>query len=290
MTVGEAILLGIVQGLTEFLPISSTAHLVFVRQLLGHENTSDYFTTAIQLGTLVAVFWYFRRDILRLIQAVFGDLRQRRLASSAESRMAWLIVFGTLPVVIVGGTAKDWLKDTFYNLTAMAIVAIVFAVLMWLAELWSTKLRRLGKQQIGEQEITWREAFWIGGWQALALMPGASRSGTTITAGLFAGLHRASAARFSFLLSLPSVLAAGVKDLYDEYKLFRVSNGSDGLFASQEELLTLLIGVVVSAIVGYLSIVGLLHFLKRHSTMVFIVYRLALGGLLLTLLGLGLVQ
>lgn len=275
MSVWEAVLLGIVQGLTEFLPISSTAHLLVVREWLGHTNRDDAFTTVIQLGTLVAVFVYFRQDIALLIRGVIGDLKNRRLASSPESRVAWLIVAGTIPVVIVGGLAKKWLKAHFYNIEAMAIVAIVFALLMAAAEVWAH--RRRSRPGFEETSINFGTAIWIGLWQALALMPGASRSGTTLTAGLFAGLPRSTAARFSFLLSLPSVLAAGVKELYDEVKK------PDSALLTGDGMLTLGIGLVVSAIVGYVAIAWLLHFLKRYSMTVFIVYRLIFGAILLGL-------
>ena len=275
MTLWDAIVLGIVQGLTEFLPISSTAHLVIVRQLMGHEHPEDAFTTVIQLGTLVAVILYFRNDIMALLKAVLHDLGTLQFGGSIDSRLAWLIILGTLPVVIVGGLFKDWLKDEFYTLTAMAIVAIVFAFLMWASELWAERKHRRDPERQLNREIDWRNAIFIGCWQALALMPGASRSGTTITAGLFAGLSRSAAARFSFLLSLPAVLAAGLKDLYDERA---------ALLGSSDNALTLLIGLVVSGIVGYLAIAWLLYFLKRYSTMIFVVYRILLGmGILLLL-------
>lgn len=268
MTLWDAVLLGIIQGLTEFLPISSTAHLVLARQLMGHAHPEDAFTTVIQLGTLVAVVLYFRNDIVVLVRAVLHDFATFKFGQSADSRLAWLIVLGTMPVVIVGGLFKDWLKDQFYTLTAMALVAIVFALLMWASELWAKWKHRRNPELHLDREIHWREAIWIGCWQALALMPGASRSGTTITAGLFAGLSRSAAARFSFLLSLPAVFAAGMKDLYDEREV---------LLGSSDNALTLLVGLLVSGIVGYLAIAWLLYFLKRYSTLLFVVYRILLG-------------
>ena len=290
MSLWEAALLGVVQGLTEFLPISSTAHLLAIRQALHHPTPDDAFTTAVQLGTLVAVLGYFRRDIAALTWAVGRDLATFRLGTSADSRLAWLIVVGTVPVVVVGGLAKRWLKDTFYNLPAMATAAVVFALLMAAAEWWARRTSSPGRERREVSDIGWRTAVWVGGWQALALVPGASRSGTTITAGLFAGLTRPAAARFSFLLSLPSVFAAGVKDLYDEYKLYRVSGGSAGLFASGDEVLALGVGVAAAAVVGYLAIWWLLGFLARYSTGVFVAYRLLLGGAILALLAAGVLK
>lgn len=279
MPLWEAILLGVIQGLTEFLPISSTAHLLVAREWLGHADPKDSFTTVVQLGTLVAVFIYFRTDILHILKAVGSDLRARRFAASPDSRLAWLIVLGTIPAGLAGLLFQKKIKAAFYNTQSMAVVAIVFALLMLAAEVWHK--RRKGAPG-GEDAIGWREAVWMGLWQMLALMPGASRSGTTISGGLFAGLNRAAAARFSFLLSLPTILAAGLKDLYDEYKAYR-ADGS-GLFASGDEMTALAVGTLVSGVVGYWSIGWLLGFLKRYNMGVFVAYRIALGvGLLMWL-------
>ncbi len=279
MPLEEAILLGVIQGLTEFLPISSTAHLVVARKWLGHENPKDAFTTVIQLGTLVAVLIYFATDIVRMTMAVLRDFSSRTFGSSAESRLAWLIVLGTVPVVVVGSTLKEWIKAQFYDIPTMGVIAILFALLMLASEVWTT-IRKVdqGKTDLGEQDISYREALWIGFWQCLALMPGASRSGTTITAGLFAGLSRPAAARFSFLLSLPAVLGAGVKELYDDRR---------ELLSSSDQAVPLVVATVVSAVVGYLSIAFLLGFLKRYSMKLFVVYRLLLGGVILGLVWLG---
>ena len=279
MPLEEAILLGVIQGLTEFLPISSTAHLLVARKWLGHENPNDAFTTVIQLGTLIAVLLYFAKDIARLTRAVVRDVPRLKLGSSPDSKLAWLIVLGTIPVVAVGFGLKKWIKEHFYDIPTMGAVAILFALLMLAAEVWTT-IRKvdLEKTDLEQRDITIREALWVGLWQCLALMPGASRSGTTITAGLFAGLSRPTAARFSFLLSLPAVLGAGLKELYDERK---------ELFASSDQAVPLIVATLVSAVVGYLSIAFLLGFLKRYSTGVFIVYRLLLGGAILWLVWAG---
>ncbi len=279
MPLEEAILLGVIQGLTEFLPISSTAHLVVARKWLGHENPKDAFTTVIQLGTLIAVLLYFIKDIARLTWAVLRDVPRLRPGSSPDSKLAWLIVLGTIPVIAVGFVLKKWIKDHFYDIPTMGAVAILFALLMLAAEVWTT-IRKvdLEKTDLELRDITIREALWVGLWQCLALMPGASRSGTTITAGLFAGLSRPTAARFSFLLSLPAVLGAGLKELYDERK---------ELFASGDQVVPLIVATLVSAVVGYLSIAFLLGFLKRYSMGVFIVYRLLLGGAILGLVWAG---
>ena len=285
MSIWEAALLGIVQGLTEFLPISSTAHLLVVRKLLGHPHPEDAFTVVIQLGTLVAVFAYFRADIARLARGVLLDIRSLRLGSSADSRMAWLIGLGTLPAVGIGFLFKKQLKETFFNLHSVAVVAIIFALLLALAE-WRSRRRMKLYQPRGECDIGWREALWVGVWQACALMPGGSRSGTTITGGLFAGLSRTAAARFSFLLSIPIVLGAGLKDLWDEYKKWKSPEPGEGpsLFASGDDVTALIVGTLVSAAVGYVAIAWLLNYLQRYSTTVFIVYRLALGFTILAAL------
>ncbi len=268
----EAGLLGIVQGLTEFLPISSTAHLLLARQLLGHPDARDSFTTAIQLGTLVAVFAYFRADIARLLRALVADIRAMRLGSTPDAVLGWKIVVGTVPVVACGLAFKEFIKENLYETPVIAGAAIFFALLLVAAELVT---RRRPARVDDEATITWRDAILIGLFQALALIPGASRSGVTITAGLFAGLSRPTAARFSFLLSLPSMLGAGLKEMYDD---------KDKLFAAGGEGMNLLIGATVAGIVGYLSIAWLLGFLKKYSTFGFVVYRLILGAVIFALL------
>jgi undecaprenyl-diphosphatase len=289
MPIWEAVLLGVIQGLTEFLPISSTAHLVVARQLLGHRHADDAFTVVIQLGTLVAVFVYFRADVARMLAGLWADVRSGRFASTQDSRLGWFIVLGTVPAVAVGVLFKKELKEKFFNAQSIAIVAIVYALLMAAAEWWAHRRVKLGRVPRAETEITWLDALWIGAWQACALMPGGSRSGTTITGGLFAGLARPAAARFSFLLSLPVILGAGLKELYDEYKKLSVPGPDEGpsLFASGDEVTALVVGTVVSGVVGYFAIAFLLNFLKRYSTTVFVVYRLLLGAAIFALIARG---
>lgn len=286
MSIWEAILLGVVQGLTEFLPISSTAHLLVTRKLLGHPNPEDAFTVVIQLGTLVAVFAYFRSDIVKLAKGLLLDVRKGQVGVTPEGRLAWLVILGTIPAVLVGFTLKKWLKATFYNLPSIAVVSIVFALLMLAAEWWSARRARRGLAPRDESGVGWWDSLWVGAWQALALMPGGSRSGTTITGGLFAGLTRSAAARFSFLLSLPVILGAGLKELYDEYKKLKTPAEGEpaSLFASGDEVTALVVGTVVSAVVGYIAIALLLGFLKRYTTAVFVAYRLLLGAAILALL------
>lgn len=285
MPIWEAALLGVIQGLTEFLPISSTAHLIVARKLMGHERAEDAFTVVIQLGTLLAVFVYFRADIGRMLKGLWADVRARRIASTPDSRLGWLIVLGSVPVVIAGFALKTWLKATFFNPPAIAVVATVFALVMAASEVWA---RRRGAAR-EESDVTSRDALFVGLFQALALMPGASRSGTTITAGLFAGLSRPAAARFSFLLSLPAILGAGLKELYDESKKLKnpVPGEAPSLFASGDDLAALAVGTLVSAVVGYCAIALLLTFLKKYSTFAFVAYRLVLGAAIAALIAAG---
>ena len=276
MELWQAVALGVIQGLTEFLPISSTAHLLVTRQLFGHENPRDAFTTAIQLGTLVAVFWYFRRDLVRIGRAVSADVSRGRMATTLDARLFWMMVVATLPVVGVGLVFKDFIKGTLYNTPVIAVSAIGFALLLLLAELLAR-----GRAGRGEDQVSWKDTVLIGLFQALALIPGASRSGVTITAGLFVGLSRPAAARFSFLLSLPSILGAGLYDAYQD---------RDVILATESDLLNLAVGTTVAGVVGYASIAWLLGFLNKHATYGFIVYRLLLGGLILGLWAKGWLQ
>lgn len=287
MSIWDAAILGLVQGLTEFLPISSTAHLLVVRSILGHTRIDDAFTVVIQLGTLAAVFAYFRADIERLIRGWLADVSRFRIGSNPDGRLAWLIALGTIPAVVVGFRYKKQLKEHFFNLQSIAVVSIVFGLLLAAAELWS-HWRAKRRPLRGEAAIGPLDALWVGLWQACALMPGGSRSGTTITGGLFAGLARPAAARFSFLLSIPVILGAGLKDLYDEYKKWKHPEPGEppSLFASSDDVAALIVGTLVSAVVGYLAIAWLLHFLQRYSTTVFIVYRLLFGIAILAWLAL----
>jgi undecaprenyl-diphosphatase len=278
MPLWQVVTLGIVQGLTEFLPVSSTAHLIVAQRLMGRSEAQlkdDPFTVAIQLGTLVAVFAYFRGDLIRMARAVATDLiRGNWFASrSNDSRIATWIVLGTVPVVVCGVLFKKTLEKSFYTPLSIGVVAIVFGLLMLLSEWWASRQVRRGLTPRDETQITWLDALAVGLFQCLALMPGGSRSGTTITAGLFAGLERAAAARFSFLLSIPAVLGAGLKDCYDKRNELMNS----------ETLYSLGIGLAVSAVVGYLCIAGLISFLKRFSTAGFVAYRVIFGAVLIAL-------
>lgn len=272
MSLLEALILGIVQGLTEFLPISSSGHLRIVPALLGWEDPGAAFTAVIQIGTLAAVLAYFRQDISRIGRAWFQGLLDPSTRSTLDSRMGWMMIVGTVPIVVCGLLFKDQIETSLRSLYVVAGSLIGLAVVLALAEMLVRVRAGRGLPAKGMADVTWSDAIVTGLAQALALVPGSSRSGVTITAGLFAGMSRETAARFSFLLSLPSVLAAGVYQLY---------KARESLFGSQADASALAVATVASAIVGYLSIALLLRYLKTHTTAVFILYRLALGGLLL---------
>jgi undecaprenyl-diphosphatase len=287
MTLLQAILLGIIQGLTEFIPISSTAHLVLAMRAMNLPLTPEQATASIaviQLGTLIAVLIYFARDIWNITRAFVHDhyvlLKDGRrdhfnrenehARLSQDAWLGWLIIIGTIPVVVVGLAFKKQIEGAFTkNLMVIAIMMIVVAVLLATAEV-------VGKRQRRMQDLGIKDALAVGGAQCLALIPGSSRSGSTIMAGLFAGEMRETAARFSFLLSIPAIAGSGLLELKEA--LHKLPDGS---------LANLAVGTVVSGIVGYLSIWFLLRFLRTHTTGVFIGYRLIVGGAILILLFMG---
>jgi undecaprenyl-diphosphatase len=278
MTAWQALVYGIIQGLTEFLPISSTAHLKVIPALLGWPDPGAAFTAVIQWGTLAAVLLYFRQDIVQLTRAFCAGLASGKPWATPESRLAWMIGAGTVPVVVCGVLFKKSIETTLRSLYVISAAAIGLALVLMLAELLVVRRQRAGDKQKGLWDLGWADVITIGLWQALALIPGASRSGVTITGGLFQGLTRETAARFSFLLSLPAVFGAGLYELYKERQ---------ALLASQAHVVNLALAAAAAAVIGYLSIAFLLNYLKRHSTYLFIVYRILLGGVLLLLLAQG---
>lgn len=286
MTILQAIILGIVQGLTEFIPVSSTAHLVFAARAVNLYGGVDKTlqaqqTTAtiavIQLGTLLAVILYFLRDILNILRAFIVDhlalLRSKTKGEqklSTDAWLGWLVIIGSIPVGVVGLLFKKQIEGTFTkNLWVIATMMIVVAVLLGLAEL-------VGKRTRGMDKLGIKDALAVGSAQVLALIPGSSRSGSTIMAGLFAGETRETAARFSFLLSMPAIAASGLLELKEA--LTKLPSGSYG---------ALVVATVVSGVVGYASIWFLLRYLRTHSTGVFIGYRFIVGGLILLALSAG---
>ena len=266
MSILEAVILGIVQGLTEFLPVSSTAHLRIIPALAGWEDPGAPFTAVTQIGTLVAVLVYFRADIARLSGAFLGGLVRRAPFETEDSKQAWWILFATLPIAVLGLLFKDLIETGFRSLYVVSASLIVFSLLLQYAE-WRSKRSR------GADSVRFADTVAIGFAQAVALVPGASRSGTTITAGLFLNMTRESAASFSFLLSIPAVALSGA------YQLFKLRHT-----LASESGITLLIATAVSAVVGFFAIRLLLRFLRTQSTTVFVVYRIALAGLILALL------
>jgi undecaprenyl-diphosphatase len=277
MSTFQAFLLGIIQGLTEFLPISSTAHIRVIPALCGWDDPGAAFTAVIQFGTWVASVVYFRHDVVRLTRAYLAGLISRRPFATHDARLAWMIVVGTVPVVVFGLLLKKHIEGPFRSLYVVAGAAIVLALVMLLSELIAARRSRPGTDLEG---LGWGQSLLVGFAQALALVPGASRSGVTITGGLFAGLERPTAARFSFLLSLPSVLGAALYELYHE----RAS-----LLGDKPGVSNLLIATVVSGVVGYATMHVLITYLRRHTMGVFVVYRIALGVLLLVLLARGII-
>jgi undecaprenyl-diphosphatase len=275
MSILEAIVLGIVQGLTEFLPISSTAHLRIVPALFGWNDPGAAFTAVIQIGTLVAVLYYFYADILRIATATVQNTLQGKPFENFDSRMGYMMILATVPIVISGLLLKTYIETSFRSLYVIAFTLIALALLLMLAEFFVKVRVEKGEKQKELTDLSWLEAIVVGLAQCVALIPGASRSGVTITGGLFLGMTRETAARFSFLLSLPSIFAAGI------YQLIKAR---EALFATSEGILNLTIATLVSGIVGYYSIAFLLNYLKKNSTYLFITYRIALGLLLLVLL------
>ena len=270
MSLLEAVVLGLVQGVTEFLPISSTAHLRIAPALLGWDDPGAAYSAVIQLGTVLAVILYFRREIVRIAVAVARGIARRDPWSDLDSRLGWLVVGGTIPIGIAGLAFKQTIETSLRSLYVISGSLIALAILLFLAERLATHRRSM-------PEMTMKDGLVIGLWQALALVPGSSRSGTTLTGGLFLGLRREDAARFSFLLSIPATSLAGVFELRHLLKTTdRPSN-----------LVLLAVGTLVSFASGTAAIAGLLRFLRTRTTLVFVVYRIALGVLLLALLGTG---
>jgi undecaprenyl-diphosphatase len=283
MTWFEAVILGMIQGLTEFLPISSTAHLKVIPSLLGWKDPGAAFTAVTQWGTWLATVVYFRHDLLRILAAFFHGLITLRPLATQEARLAWMIALGTIPIVVMGVLLKKQIEGSFRSLYVIAAALIGLALLLSLAE-WLTKLRQESHHPATEIEnLGFWQALVIGLAQAVALVPGASRSGSTITGALFVGLSRSAAARYSFLLSLPAIFGAG---LYQ----FISSSGRAELLQTEDSLSSLLIATVVAGIVGYAAIAWLIAYLRTRSTWGFIFYRLILGLILLWLLQLELIE
>lgn len=263
MNLFQAVVLGMVQGLTEFLPISSTAHLKVVPVILGWGDPGVAFTAVIQLGSIAAVLWYFWSDLRQITTGAISAIA-RSDYNSQDFRLALGIALGTIPIVIFGLLIKvlipDFDNSPVRSLGAIAIASIVMSLLLGLAE-------KVGKHKRNFDELGVKDGIWMGLAQTLALIPGVSRSGSTLTAGLFAGLERATAARFSFLLGIPAITLAGLVEL----------RGALNAGIGDGELLTILVGVISAAIFSYIAIAWLLRYLQTQNTWIFVWYRLAFG-------------
>jgi undecaprenyl-diphosphatase len=274
----EIIVLAVVQGLTEFIPVSSTAHLRIVPALLGWKDPGAAFSAVIQIGTLLAVLSYFWRDVVRILNALIADLRRGRLASTQDALVGWMIAVGTVPIIVCGLAFKDQIETNLRSLYVMSAALAGVALLLALAEWAIWRRRAAGMEGREVNSVGLPDAIVIGLAQAAALVPGTSRSGATILGGLSCGLTREAAARFSFLLSLPSIFAAGV---------FQLIEARHVLLASSQDVAKLAIALMVTAAVGYATIPWLLAYLRKRTMLVFIVYRLLLAALLVWLLNTG---
>jgi undecaprenyl-diphosphatase len=267
----QAIVLGIVQGLTEFLPISSSGHLRIVPAFAGWEDPGAAFTAVIQLGTMAAVVLYFREDLVRIARAWLASLRDRSRRSELDARLGWYLILGTVPIVIFGVAFSHQIETGARDLYLIGTTLIVLGALLLVAE-------KVARRERDLSSITRRDAIVVGFAQALALIPGVSRSGATITAGLFLGMDRVAAARFSFLLSIPAVVLSGVYELRDV-----VSGTAEGAVGIGPTA----VATVLAFVSGYLSIAFLLRVLVTHTTAVFVAYRVALGAAVLALVATG---
>lgn len=271
MSLIEAVVLGVLQGLTEFLPISSSGHLRVAPALLGWDDPGAAFTAVVQLGTMAAVLLYFWADLWRIATSWVRSLAHRPLRGEPDARLGWYLIVATIPIAAFGLAFSDQIESGARDLRAVASALIVFGLLLEVADRRGVKAKSLAK-------VNHRDGVVIGLAQSLALIPGVSRSGATITAGLLAGYRRPDAARFSFLLSIPAVVLSGLFQLRD------VAGGEGaGLGAT-------VLAAAAAFVVGYASIAWLLRWLTTHSTSIFVVYRLALGALLWVFLALGAVH
>jgi undecaprenyl-diphosphatase len=276
VTIIQAIILGIVQGATEFIPVSSSAHLIIVPWLLGWNDpalTSLSFDVALHIGTLLAVLVFFARDWIRLIGAWLISIKERKIGADPDRRMAWFVVIGTIPGGIVGVLAESKIDALFHQpgqpipqltIIIMAIIIALLGSALFVADRVTSHIKE-------GQKLTLKEVLIIGFAQALAVFPGVSRSGSTITAGLALGLKRDAAAKFSFLLSAPIIAGAGLKSLFNVYHAFKAGSLVSG------ELILFPIGVIAAAISGYLCIGFLMNYLQKHPIDVFVYYRWALA-------------
>lgn len=255
MDLFQAFILGLVQGATEYIPVSSSAHLVILPWLLGWPDPSFQFEVLVQWGTLVGVFLFFWPDILAISRAILEGLRQRQPLATFEAKLGWLVVVATIPAVVLGLAFKDYFEAAYAAPVLAGGLLILTALLLVIAE-------RYGSRTLELERMSWLDAIIVGFWQTAAMLPGISRSGATISGAVLRGYKRPAAARFSFLMSIPAMLGAGVMALKD-----LLEAGSLG-----QELPAITIGFVAAAVSGYICIRWLLHYLQRHSLYVFALY------------------
>lgn len=271
----EAVTLGVVQGLTEFLPISSSAHLDIVPKLIGWHKPGAQFTAVTQLGTMIAVMVYFRKDIIDTIGGMFKSLSKGGDKMSSQARLFYAVIIGTIPIGVIGLLLKKFIEKDLHNLYINATMLVVMGLLMGLAERM-TNPRRDGK------DIQIKDGIIVGLFQAIALIPGASRSGSTLTGAFFTGLDREAAVRFSFLLSLPAILLSGLVELKDLVgKKEQVFGAEADINWSMPEVA---VATVIAGLVGYACIAWLLRYLSKASTAGFVLYRIALAAVIFFLL------
>lgn len=269
----QTIVLAVLQGLTEFLPVSSSGHLAIASRLFFAGDAGASFTAVTQLGTEAAVLIYFAKDIWRILTAWFGGLTDAA-RRTADYWLGWWVIIGTIPICVMGLLFKDQIRSGARNLWVVATAMIVFSAVIALAEY-------VGKQTRDVEQLTWKDSVIVGLAQCLALVPGVSRSGATISAGLFLGMNRELAARFGFLLAIPAVLASGLFSLPDAFKPV-----TEGMSATGAQLA---VAIAIAFVVGYAAVSWFLKFLVRHSMYWFVGYRVVLGVTVLALLGTGVV-
>jgi undecaprenyl-diphosphatase len=269
----KAVLLGVVQGLTEFLPISSTAHLRIIPSFFGWGDIGASYTAVIQVGTMIAIIVYFWKDLMNMVSSFFASIKSKDF-KSRDTRLLILIVAGTVPIVICGFLFKDIIRHQFRNMYIMATSLIFFSIVLYVAD-------RFTKRTLTMDKLKMSDGLFIGVFQALALIPGASRSGSTISGSFFRHMTREDAARFSFLLSIPAVLLSGMYELFSQRAT---------LLGGESEILSLLIATLVSGIVGYWSIWFLMEYIKKHSLTLFVIYRIVFGILIIVLLSMNIIS
>jgi undecaprenyl-diphosphatase len=264
----KAVILGIIQGLTEYLPVSSTAHLRIIPAFFGWKDIGAAYTAVIQVGTMIAIIIYFWKDQVRMFSSFFNSIRIKDFKTNRDTRLFMMIAAGTLPILVFGYLFKGFIRNQFRNIYIVAGMMIMFSFVMLIAEKYTRRNRNI-------ENLNFKDALIVGLFQSIALIPGTSRSGSTISGSFFRHLGSHEAARFSFLLSIPAVLISGLYELYSEKAI---------LFSNSESTLSLLVATIVSGLVGYWSIWFLLNYLKTHSLKLFIVYRIIFGILIIILL------